>query len=79
MSADLLVMRLADMTRHHPDQIIAKCSQCQHDVAVYPSGQKVMRDIPDVRLICHVCREPSPDAQPAPGALEEPFQSVKKQ
>ena len=77
--AELIVMRLADMTRVHPDQIIRKCTKCRHKVAVYPSGQEVMRHYPDVQLICQVCKTPGSNALLAPGAAFEPFQSVKKQ
>lgn len=78
MSADLIVMRLADMHRIHPDQITAHCSECGHEVGVYPSGQKVMREVDDVRLVCQVCRIPGPDAKLAPGAEFEPFESKDK-
>ena len=76
---ELIVMRLADMTRVHPDQIEAKCSGCGHVVAVYPSGQQVMKRYPDVRLTCQICKTPGANSALAPGAALEPFQSVKKQ
>jgi hypothetical protein len=78
MTAELIVMRLADMKRVHPDQITARCSKCKAEVGVYPSGQQVMRDRPDVKLICQICREPGPHAQLAPGAQFEPFESIKR-
>jgi len=81
----LIVMRLVDMTRVHPEQITAKCSLCGEVVAVYPSGQKVMRQYSDVRLICQVCKSDGNGKHTcgvtvtglAPGAELEPFQSVK--
>jgi len=76
---ELIVMRLADMTKFHPDQITAKCHGCGHDVAVYPSGQKAMRQYPGIKLMCQVCRQPGPDAMLAPGAGSEPSQSTRKQ
>lgn len=76
---ELIVMRLKDMTRVHPDQITAKCSECGHVVAVYPSGQSAMRQYPDIKLVCQVCRQPGANAELAPGAELEPFQSVRKQ
>lgn len=76
---ELIVMRLADMERVHPDQITAHCSKCREPVGVYPSGQRVMRDNLAVSLICQVCREPGDDTLLAPGAALEPFQSVRKQ
>lgn len=75
---ELIVMRLADMKRVHPDQITAKCSGCGHVVAVYPSGQNAMRQYPDIKLMCQVCRQPGDHAMLAPGAALEPFQSVRK-
>ena len=75
----LLVMRLADMKRVHPKQIEATCSKCGEIVAVYPSGQQIMRDNPGIKLICQECRQPVDISILAPGALEEPFQTNKKQ
>lgn len=74
----LIVMRLADMKRVHPDQVTGTCSNCGHAVAIYPSGQKVMRDHPGILLMCQVCKTPDSGAMLAPGAGLEPFQSVKK-
>ena len=37
---DLIVMRLADMKRVHPEQITDKCAGCGHAVGIYPSGAK---------------------------------------
>lgn len=76
---DLIVMRLADMKRVHPEQIEARCGVCNEVVGVYPSGQQVMREIPDVRLVCQVCKTPADISILAPGALLEPFQSQRKQ
>jgi hypothetical protein len=51
---ELVVMRLKDMVRVHPDQIEAKCSRCNEVVAVFPSGQRVMKEVPGVKLMCQV-------------------------
>jgi ribosomal protein S27E len=75
---ELIVMRLADMHRVHPEQISGRCAGCGHEVAIYPSGQQVMKRHPDVRLTCQVCKTPGPNAALAPGAEFEPFESVKK-
>lgn len=75
---ELIVMRLADMTRVHPQQITGTCNRCGHVVGVYPSGQKIMKRHPDIRLVCQVCRTPGAQAKLAPGAAFEPFESVKK-
>lgn len=76
---ELLVMRLSDMKVVHPDQILRKCASCGYVVAVYPSGQRVLKEHPDTVLICSVCKTPGKDTHLAPGAEIEPFQSVKKQ
>ncbi|MCA1452097.1 hypothetical protein I6F35_02570 [Bradyrhizobium sp. BRP22] len=75
---ELIVMRLADMIRVHPDQITGRCSKCGEEVGIYPSGQRVMQELPDVELVCQVCRPPEPDAMLAPGAELEPFASRKR-
>jgi len=75
MTVELIVMRLKDMKRVHPDQITARCSRCKHKVGVYPSGQKVLREMADVALICQVCKTPGARVLLAPGALTEPFES----
>ena len=76
----LIVMRLANMTRVHPDQITATCSVCGHVVAIYPSGQNVMKQYPDIELVCDVCKPlDSGEDILAPGAELEPSQSVRKQ
>lgn len=79
MTRELIVMRLADMVRFHPDQITDRCSACNAEVAIYPSGQKIMRHYRDVVLVCQVCHPPGPNAQLAPGAELEPFESQRKQ
>lgn len=79
MKRELIVMRLADMKRVHPDQVTDHCSECKAEVGVYPSGQKIMRHYQDIVLVCQVCRPPGPNAKLAPGAELEPFQSHRKQ
>ena len=76
---ELICMRLADMKKVHPDQIIVRCAECRERCGVYPSGQLVMRQYHDVRVVCQVCRQPGEQAALAPGAEFEPFQSVTKQ
>lgn len=74
----LLAMRLADMHRVHPEQITARCARCNHEVGVYPSGQRILRELSDVELVCQVCHEPGPFAQLAPGAEAEMLQSRER-
>ena len=74
----LIVMRLADMARVHPDQITGSCARCGAEVGIYPSGQEVMLQHPDVEIVCEKCQQPGPVATLAPGAEFEPFQSRKR-
>ena len=76
---ELIVMRLADMKVVHPDQITGKCATCGHAVGIYPSGQNVIKQHPDTKLTCQVCKTPGRLSALAPGAELEPFQSVRKQ
>lgn len=77
----LLVMRLTDMHRVHPNQDNSRvCSKCQQPVGIYPSGQKIIAQYPgDVELVCSVCDEKEKGTKVqilAPGALQEPFESI---
>jgi hypothetical protein len=72
-------MRLANMIKVHPEQITARCSQCNEEVGVYPSGQRVMKEKPNVRLFCHVCKSPGKNYSLAPGAELEPLQSKRRE
>ena len=74
----LIVMRLADMAVVHPEQITGSCARCSEVVGIYPSGQKVMRQYPDVEIVCEKCQQPGHRAMLAPGAEIEPFQSRKR-
>jgi hypothetical protein len=52
----LVVMRLADMHKVHPQQVTRECAFCREPVGVYPSGQKALRLNPGpVEIICQVC------------------------
>jgi hypothetical protein len=74
-------MRLADMLLVHPQQDNSRvCSKCGEPVGIYPSGQAVLRGAPDTVITCNHCAGPLPSAVfLAPGALEEPFQSHKRE
>jgi hypothetical protein len=76
----LIVMRLKDMTRVHPQQIEAECARCHALVAVYPSGQNIMKRYPGhIELVCQICRPADGTQILAPGAELEPFESKRKQ
>lgn len=77
----LIVMRLADMHRVHPDQVLDKCCKCGETVAIYPSGQLIIehtRITGGVDLVCHVCRDPNALLVPAPGSLDEVAESKRR-
>lgn len=65
----LTCMRLDEMFRVHPQQIESTCSACGAVVGIYPSGQKILMDHPDTRVVCNHCG--SPFGVLAPGATEE--------
>lgn len=78
---ELLVMRLADMVRVHPKQIVSRCSKCGEAVGVYPSGQRIMKEyalLGGVKLVCQVCRGEHDLTILAPGAMEEASESKRK-
>ena len=72
----LLCMRMDERKRVHPQQITGTCSKCGATVGIYPSGQRVLQGNPDNVVVCNHCQKPS--GQLAPGAINEPFESVKK-
>jgi hypothetical protein len=77
---DLVVMRLADMLLVHPQQDNSRvCSRCGDQVGIYPSGQDILARHPDTIITCSACAGPLGPAVLAPGALEEPFQSHKRE
>jgi hypothetical protein len=66
----LVAMRLADMVRVHPHQDNSKkCSDCGHQVGIYPSGQNALRHNKTMKILCSRCamerREPGERALPA--------------
>ena len=75
----LIVMRLADMHKVHPDQITSNCVRCNAVVGIYPSGQAALKRDPNMKPVCQVCH-PNPAMAPlAPGAEFEPFESKDRQ
>jgi DNA-directed RNA polymerase subunit M/transcription elongation factor TFIIS len=73
---ELIVMRLANMHRVHPDQDNSKvCNFCKHQVGIYPSGQKILKDEPRTIIRCVICYDGTRFAELAPGAREEKKES----
>lgn len=74
-TAELVCMRLADMHRVHPDQDNTRaCDRCGHTVGIYPSGQRMLRKIPTLKIVCVVC-SPHFTGILAPGAISEVSES----
>jgi hypothetical protein len=56
MSARLVVMRLIDMQKMHPQQDSSKvCALCGQPVGIYPSGQAAIKTEPTIEIVCSVC------------------------
>ena len=54
----ILVCALADSPMAVPGSIFNhRCSACGRPVMVAPSGQRLLKSIPDVRIICSYCFE----------------------
>jgi hypothetical protein len=71
---ELIVMRLADFTPLPGNDTERVCSECRERVTIGRSGQRVLADYDDVKIICNVCVKPPGDdveVLPAPGALAE--------
>jgi hypothetical protein len=77
----LIVMRLANISRAHPQQDSSRCcDRCGEGVGIYPSGQKVIEADPSTEIICQVCGAAMAFiGEPAPGALEEALALRPKQ
>lgn len=71
----LIVMRLAEMQRVHPQMITTFCDKCREPVGVYPSGQRVLAQRPGSVILCTHCEDPTKAIGLAPGAEREPFES----
>jgi hypothetical protein len=78
----LIVMRLGDMHRVHPDQDNTHtCPSCGERVGIYPSGQRALQGVPGLTIICEPCWRKDAAAKAtvtmlAPGAREEARESV---
>lgn len=54
--SELIVMRLADMWKRHPDQNNSRvCNRCGAPVGIYPSGQLALKENPELLIICIQC------------------------
>ena len=66
-------MRLKDMWKVHPNQDSSRvCSKCGEAVGIYPSGQRVLQENPQAKIICAPCAKPQPSDESYPaGSLDE--------
>ena len=75
MNPKLIVMRLLDMHKMHPEQSNEyACEVCGAVVGIYPSGQRAIKDNPKLQIICISCwtKDDRPAIMvPAPGSIEE--------
>jgi hypothetical protein len=82
MTHQLLVMRLENMTNKHPQQDNSYyCMTCFKQVGIYPSGQRMILENPEIEIICEICaakEKPWDKIKPAPGAIEEALERRKK-
>ena len=72
----LIVMRLSEMRRVHPQQITRRCDRCGETCGVYPSGQRILAREPATQVLCSHCSDPATATGLAPGAVREMFESV---
>jgi hypothetical protein len=78
--ARIVVMRLAEMHRVHPQQDNSRvCAECGQQVGIYPSGQAMLKADRSLLVICSHCFEATPEPEfmvLAPGAVDELSESV---
>jgi hypothetical protein len=83
MNRTILVMRLADMHKVHPNQDNSfVCSRCQTQVGIFPAGVRAIKAMPDTKIVCNVCHEADHSillSEPVPGMFEDLKDTVKKQ
>lgn len=74
----LSVMRAIEMTRVHPNTDFRRvCSRCFQPVAIFPSGQKVLREHKKRAIIlCNHCVPSNQSWLPAPGSEHERLTSL---
>ena len=78
----LVVMRLVDMHKVHPEQVTMACALCGEPVGVYPSGQRALRLAPGpIEVVCQVCAnhafDPKKDTPMTAGPFEEVLQEIR--
>lgn len=85
--ARLNVMRLANMTRAHPQMTTEhNCDRCGEQTGIYPSGQSAIARYgrENIEIVCDVCSGPAligtPAAPGIPGEIlaSKPFDPTSK-
>lgn len=52
----LIVVRALNMHKAHPrTDWTHQCGRCGEPVGIFPSGQKAIRERPDMEIVCEVC------------------------
>jgi hypothetical protein len=52
----LVAMRLVNMIKRHPQQDESHvCVNCCEKVGIYPSGQRAIKRIPNIKIVCEIC------------------------
>jgi hypothetical protein len=75
MKQALIVMRLADMRKVHPNQDDSfVCARCQAPVGIFPAGVRMIKAKPDTEVVCQICHGGDHSiflSEPVPGMFED--------
>jgi hypothetical protein len=79
--AMLVVMRVARMTKAHPKtDFTHRCARCHEAVGIFPSGQRLLREQPNVEIVCDGCAGDTTAimlaGEPLPGVRQEAREAV---
>lgn len=78
----LICCRRGPMRYVHSRTIEWRCHRCGETVGVFPSGQRMLSEQPNLEIICEVCYVASGGknliVQEAPGAMAEAVELWKK-
>jgi hypothetical protein len=65
-----------DMVRVHPlTDWTHNCHKCGGRVGIYPTGQKILEQFPDITITCNRCRTDKARSRPLPEPSDEPYHS----
>lgn len=77
----LVVMRVARMTKIHPKTGFKhECARCRELVGIFPSGQRLLQEQPNVEIVCDLCAGNTTavmlSGTPLPGVRQEAREAV---